>query len=181
MLGLTPTSNLLQQMTGMVTNLNLKSLTSLLRLPAWKKSLNRKCSIMEESVFTLISASLESVMKRPTFAKVESKENLALITSNVTRLLLAGPPLSGHMRHSVFQWLMLGLYAKLNLIASQGTSAGNFRRMVVENVSRSTQHLMVFSSCGTLRNILKSLKKLCLAMVSIANQVSHSEIMKTIT
>jgi len=142
-------------MTEMVINLNLKFLINLSRLPAWKKSLNRKCSIMEESVYTLISAFLESVMKRPTFARAESKESHALITLNVTRLSLAGPPPYGHMRLSVYQWPMLDLCAKLNLIASQGIFAGNSLRMEVENVLRSTQHLMVFSSCGTLKNILK--------------------------
>jgi hypothetical protein len=142
-------------MTEMVINLNLKFLTNLSRLPAWKKSLNRKCSIMEESVSTHISAFLESVMKRQTFARAESKESHALITLNVTRLWLAGPPPYGHMRLSVFQWPMLDLCAKLNLIASQGISAGNSQKMVVENVLKSTQHLMVSSSCGILKNILK--------------------------
>lgn len=155
MLGSTLTSNSLLQMIEMVTNLNLKSQINWSKLPAWKKSLNRKCSITEGSVSTLISAFQESVTKRPTSARAESKESPALIILNVTRLLLAGPPPSGHMRLSVCQWLMLGRYAKPNLIASQGISAGNFKLMLVANVLRSTQHLTVSSSYGTLKNILK--------------------------
>jgi len=110
---------------------------------------------MEESVSTLISAFLECVMKRRASAKAESKESHALIISNVTRLLLADLPQYGHMRLSVFQWPMLDLCAKLNLIASQGISAGNLLRKVVVNVLKSTLHLMVSSSYGTLKNILK--------------------------
>ena len=106
-------------------------------------------------MFTHINAYLEFAMERPIYAKEESKESHALITLNVTRLWLAGPPPYGHMRLSVFQWPMLDLCAKLNLIASQGISAGNSQKMVAENVLRNTQHLMVSSSCGTLKNILK--------------------------
>lgn len=147
--GSIPTINLFLSKIEPLISKNHRYTTNLLKLNAWKKNHKRRCFSMAGSAFTLISAFLECVTRRPTFAKVESRENLAPIILSVTRHLLVGLHLFGHMRLSAFQWLMLDLYAKLSSIASQGISAGNYKKMTMVNALRNTLLQMVSNSYGT--------------------------------
>lgn len=69
----------------MVTKLNLKSIISSYKPPAWLKSLKKKCYIMEESAFTPINAYQGFAMRKPAYVKAENKESLAQTISNAIR------------------------------------------------------------------------------------------------
>ena len=180
MLGSILLSSSLLLVKGMENIPNHRFITSLCRDPAWLRNLRRRCCSMEESAFTPISAFRGYVTKRLTSAKVENKENRALITSSVTRHSLAGLHPYGLMRHSASQWQMLDLSAWLSTIASQGISVGNWTRKAAESALRSTQLLMASSSFGTMRGFPLSLKHQCWLTDNTANQVLLLETLRTL-